>query len=68
MNHPHPPIPIELVQMEDLLFDLEKRGRVSIPRYGVEFNANPGKSGKRSFRRSNPSAPVDWARLWQIMR
>ncbi len=45
MNHPHPPIPAELVPMEDLLLDMEKRGRVSIPRYHVEFNANPGKSG-----------------------
>jgi hypothetical protein len=45
MNHPHPPIPAELVQMEDLSLDLEKHGRVSISRYHVEFNANPGKSG-----------------------
>jgi hypothetical protein len=45
MNHPHPPIPAELVQMEDLPFDFEKRGRVSIPRYHVVLNANPGKSG-----------------------
>ena len=45
MNHPCPPIPSELAQVEDLPLDLEKRGRVSIPRYHVEFNANPGKSG-----------------------
>ena len=45
MNQPHPPIPEELVQVEDLPFDLERRGRVSIPCYHVEFNANPGKSG-----------------------
>ena len=45
MHHPHPSLPPELVQVEDISFDLEKRGRVAVPRYHVEFNANPGKSG-----------------------